>query len=79
MSELTWRQIALQPFTDPDTGHKVSPDDDPEAFIVGLHRHLKGDCLFATAPHNDGEWDLDVGATIALDGSSAVDSHLAAH
>jgi hypothetical protein len=72
-----WREIVLRPFRDSHSGRDVSPEENPEAFLLGLHDHLRGDYLFATEPHSEDQCDLAVGMTVSI--TRETDRHHAAH
>jgi hypothetical protein len=73
-----WEPIALKPFIDPDTGREVSPQDEPERFVLALHRHLNGDYLFATQAHDDGDCEYEVGSVLPIAGDLRA-AHEAVH
>lgn len=51
-----WTAVAMKPFVDLETGAELSAEAG-EPFLRGLHRHLRGDYLFATEAHDEGECD----------------------
>jgi hypothetical protein len=71
--EQTWESIAFRPFQDPASGRELSPDGDPEGFLRSLHLHLKGDYLFATEAHQEGQCEYEVGTTLPLSAALPAD------
>lgn len=61
-----WSEVALRPFMDRESGMEVAPETDPERFLRALHHHLRGDYLFATEAHEDGDCEFTLGEDIPL-------------
>jgi hypothetical protein len=66
-----WAGVVPESFRDPQSGDEVGLRDGVE-YLNALHRYLNGDYVFATAPHETGQCEYELGAEILLAPSAEV-------
>jgi hypothetical protein len=65
-----WEATALMPFKDPESGEELTPTENAERFVRGLHKHLNGDYFFATEAHDPGDCEYLIGEELPLNAAS---------